>query len=68
MPRPRDALVCGLLVWGGASIAAPPSAAAVALGETGSSDSNAAQNGRKLTGRFLHITGGFVDSLLEHFL
>ena len=56
MLRPRDALVCGLLVWG----AAPPSAAtAVALGETGS-DGRAAQDGRKLTGRFLHITGGFV--------
>jgi hypothetical protein len=60
MLRPRDALVCGLLVWGGASMTAPPSAAtAVALGETGS-DGRAAQSGRKLTGRFLHITGGFV--------
>jgi hypothetical protein len=60
MLRPRDALVCGLLVWGGASMAAPPSAAtAVALGETGS-DGRAARSGRKLTGRFLHITGGFV--------
>jgi hypothetical protein len=60
MLKPRDALVCGLLVWGGASMAAPPSAAtAVALGETGS-DGRAAQSGRKLTGRFLHITGGFV--------
>jgi endopolyphosphatase len=65
MLRPRDALVCGLLVWGGASTAAPPSAAiANTLGETGLSDARAAQSGRKLTGRFLHITGGFVGSLL----
>lgn len=42
-------------------MAAPPSAAtAVALGETGS-DGRAAQSGRKLTGRFLHITGGLWD-------
>ncbi|KAF9695890.1 hypothetical protein EKO04_006108 [Ascochyta lentis] len=62
MLRPRDALVCGLLVWGGASMAAPPSAApAVALGETGSSDARAAQGGRKLTGRFLHITDFHPD-------
>ncbi|KAJ4342484.1 Endopolyphosphatase [Didymella glomerata] len=61
MLRPRDALVCGLLVWGGASMAAPPSAAtAVALGETGS-DGRAAQSGRKLTGRFLHITDFHPD-------
>lgn len=63
MLRPRDALVCGLLVWGGASSVAPPSAAAVALGESGSSDVRA-QKGRKLTGRFLHVTGGFLGSLM----
>lgn len=40
--------------------ALPSAASAVALGETGSSDARAAQSGRKLTGRFLHITGGFV--------
>ncbi|KAF2993615.1 Endopolyphosphatase [Curvularia kusanoi] len=57
MLRPRDALVCGLLVWGGASSAAPPSAA-VAVGD--SSDTRA-QSGRKLTGRFLHITDFHPD-------
>lgn len=47
-------------------MAAPPSAAtAVALGETGLSDARAAQSGRKLTGRFLHITGRLVGLLLE---
>jgi endopolyphosphatase len=40
--------------------ASPSAATAVALGETGSSDARAVQSGRKLTGRFLHITGGFV--------
>lgn len=61
MIRLRDALVCGLLLSGGASTAAPPSAAdVVALGESGSRSARAAQSGRKLTGRFLHITGGFV--------
>lgn len=60
MLRPCDALVCSLLVWGGTALAARPSAATeVTLGETGS-DGRAAQSGRKLTGRFLHITGGFV--------
>ena len=57
MLRPRDALICGLLVWGGASSAAPPSAA-VAL-ESRDGDTRA-QSGRKLTGRFLHVTGEFV--------
>ncbi|KAF1931049.1 Endopolyphosphatase [Didymella exigua CBS 183.55] len=61
MLRPRNALVCGLLFWGGASMAAPPSAVtAVALGEIGS-DAAAAQSGRKLTGRFLHITDFHPD-------
>lgn len=47
-------------------MAAPPSAAtAVALGETGLSDARAAQSGRKLTGRFLHITGRLVGLLLS---
>ena len=58
MLRPRDALVCGLLVWGGASSAAPPSAA-VAL-ESRGGDTRAAPSGRKLTGRFLHVTGEFM--------
>ncbi|KAJ4986909.1 calcineurin-like phosphoesterase [Stagonosporopsis vannaccii] len=62
MIRLRNALVCGLLIWGGASTAAPPSAAdAVALGESGSRNAGAAQNGRKLTGRFLHITDFHPD-------
>ncbi|KAH6615029.1 Metallo-dependent phosphatase-like protein [Boeremia exigua] len=62
MLRPRDALVCGLLVWGCASTAAPPSAAAaVVLGESGSREAGAAQSGRKLTGRFLHITDFHPD-------
>ncbi|KAJ8107357.1 hypothetical protein OPT61_g8925 [Boeremia exigua] len=62
MLRPRDALVCGLLVWGCASTAAPPSAAtAIALGESGSRGDRAAQSGRKLTGRFLHITDFHPD-------
>ena len=41
--------------------ALPSAATALALGETGSSDARAVQSGRKLTGRFLHITGGFVE-------
>lgn len=62
MLRPRDALVCGLLVWGGACTAAPPSApAAFALGESESRGAGAAQSGRKLTGRFLHITDFHPD-------
>jgi hypothetical protein len=44
--------------------ALPSAATAVAQGDTGSSDGRAAQSARKLTGRFLHITGGFVGSLL----
>ncbi|KAF2631919.1 Endopolyphosphatase [Macroventuria anomochaeta] len=42
-------------------MAAPSAATAVALGETGSSDARAAQSGRKLTGRFLHITDFHPD-------
>ncbi|KAF1944521.1 Endopolyphosphatase [Clathrospora elynae] len=58
MLRMRDSLICGLLLWGSAR-AAPPSAAASA-GNTGSGSNDAssrtARGGRRLTGKFLHIT------------
>ncbi|KAF2131438.1 Endopolyphosphatase [Dothidotthia symphoricarpi CBS 119687] len=56
MLHPRDALICGLLLWGTPSSAAPPSADLNR--EAGNSD---AAGRRRLTGRFLHITDFHPD-------
>lgn len=42
----NDALICGLLIWAGSVYGAPPRSAASTRAE-----------GRRLTGKFLHITG-----------
>jgi hypothetical protein len=58
----RGALVCGLLFWG-SSTAAPPSASSAAgtsRGSGGIDDSSRFAPGRRLTGKFLHITGKSV--------
>jgi endopolyphosphatase len=63
----RDALICALLLWGSSTTAAPPSPAApgaelsrgLGVGEDGST----AAKGRRLTGKFLHITGKSANLL-----
>ena len=64
----KDALICSLLLWGHHASAAPPSNA---VGEAQSSRhpdavdaSSHASGRRKLTGRFLHITGRLAKSLI----
>ncbi|KAF2034935.1 Endopolyphosphatase [Setomelanomma holmii] len=54
----RDALLCGLLLWG-TSYAAPPSASGAAANRISASNLHGKilSKGRKLTGKFLHITG-----------
>jgi hypothetical protein len=54
----RGALVCGLLLWG-SSHAAPPSASGAGNSRNpqSSDDSKPIAQGRRLTGKFLHITG-----------
>jgi endopolyphosphatase len=62
MLRPRDALIGALLVWGGASTAAPPSAAGSSRGQGSAPALPAASaSARKLTGRFLHVTDFHPD-------
>ncbi|KAH7414483.1 Metallo-dependent phosphatase-like protein [Phaeosphaeria sp. MPI-PUGE-AT-0046c] len=62
----RDALICGLLLWG-SSTAAPPGPSASSPGaETrhgsgASEESRTAVKGRRLTGKFLHITDFHPD-------
>ncbi|CAO2650578.1 Nn.00g018700.m01.CDS01 [Neocucurbitaria sp. VM-36] len=61
----RQALICGLLFWGSAR-AAPPRAAGGAGGAGDSAaatteDSRTTAAGRRLTGRFLHITDFHPD-------
>ena len=60
MLRTRDALICGLLFWGHDARAAPPNAAgdAESSRKPGTVDASSSANGRrKLTGKFLHVTG-----------
>lgn len=70
MLRTKDALVCGLLLWGHHARAAPPSNA---VGDTPNSRhpdavdaSSQASGRRRLTGRFLHITGTPASPLIAH--
>ncbi|KAH7388800.1 Metallo-dependent phosphatase-like protein [Pyrenochaeta sp. MPI-SDFR-AT-0127] len=58
MLRPRDTLICGLLLWGTAR-AAPPSPAEGAANSRRSAQATVGE--RKLTGRFLHITDFHPD-------
>jgi endopolyphosphatase len=54
----RDTLICGLLLWG-SSHAAPPSTSGAGKSRSPvlHDDSKPITQARKLTGRFLHITG-----------
>lgn len=70
MLRTKDALICSLLLWGHHASAAPPSNA---VGDGHSSrhpdavDARSHASGRrKLTGRFLQITGRSAKSLIAH--
>lgn len=70
MLRPQSALICGLLLWGSRTTAAPSVAGAEDghAGERGISGdrsdfrgSSTTSSGRRLTGRFLHITDFHPD-------
>lgn len=70
MLRPQSALVCGLLLWGSGAGAAPPATGAGdgVAGERGIGNdgpgfrgSSTARSGRRLTGKFLHITDFHPD-------
>lgn len=55
----QNALICGLLLWGRSSHAAPPPEPGPGTNRLSgaSDDSHAAGKGRRLTGKFLHVTG-----------
>ncbi|KAI8936404.1 hypothetical protein NX059_006813 [Plenodomus lindquistii] len=77
MLRPQTALICGLLLWESGARAAPPATGASAVGGAGergskiredaleflgsSATATTRANGRRLTGKFLHITDFHPD-------